>query len=381
MHIGVDGGCWANRRGYGRFLRELLEAVARTDRTNQYTVILDASSRANFHLNGNFRAVVVDGVDSVDKAATSEGRRSLMDLARMSRTVAREKLDLFFFSSVYSYFPLLPHVPTVLGIHDTIADRNPGFSFSSRRHELFWRAKVRFAISRAQTILTVSQYSKKCLTEVLNIPDSRVRVMYEAAASRFHPMDAGRPERPYVLYVGGISPNKNLPALIRAFHKLKARQRGLELVLVGDYENDGFKGCYRELLDLIGVLNLRNHVRFAGYIPDDELCAMYNRASLFAMPSLDEGFGLPAVEAMACGVPVVVSTGNSLAEVVGDAGLAVDPHDEQALTAAMDRVLGDERFATELSHRSLRRAATFSWDAAATRLLQVFEETRRGARK
>lgn len=380
MHIGVDGGCWTNRRGYGRFLRELLEAVARADRTNTYSVFLDESARSQFHLNGNFRPVVVEGTGSVDKAATSEGRRPVADLVRMSRAVGRVKPDLFFFSSVYSYFPLLPHVPTVLGIHDTIADRNPKFSFSSRKHELFWRAKVRLAIARSETVLTVSEYSKECLEAVLGIPQQRIRVLYEAASARFRPLALAPSERPFILYVGGISPNKNLPTLISAFHRLDARRRGVELVLVGDYQSDGFKSCYQELQILIDTLELNRDVRFAGYVPDDELCVMYNRASLFAMPSLDEGFGLPAVEAMACGVPVVVSTGNSLAEIVGDAGSKVDPRDVSGLALAMDRILADRQLAADMRERSLRRAATFSWDRAAQRLLEVFEATRKGGR-
>jgi glycosyltransferase involved in cell wall biosynthesis len=284
-------------------------------------------------------------------------------------------LDLFFFSSVYSYFPLIRRVPTVLGIHDTIADRNPGFSFSSKRNELFWRWKVKFAISRADTVLTVSNYSRQCLTQFLGIPRERIRVMYEASSSRFRPVEAGAAVAPYILYVGGISPNKNLATLIRAYHALEARQRGVKLFLVGDYNSDGFKGCYTQLTELITSLHLAGDVHFLGYVPDEDLCALYNRASLFAMPSLDEGFGLPAVEAMACGIPVVVSTGNSLAEVVADAGVTIDPHDCTALTAAMDRILSDDDYASDLRRRSLRRAEYFSWDAAAQRLLEVFEET------
>ena len=378
MRIGIDGGCWSNRRGYGRFLRELLEAVARNDKQNQYTVFLDSGSYGQFHLNGNFRAVQVHTATSVEQAATSEGRRSIGDLLRMSRSVAREPLDLFFFPSVYSYFPLLRGVKTVLGIHDTIADRNPGFSFASRRQETFWRWKVKLAIAQADTILTVSEYSKRCVHELLGVPEPRISVLYEAASAHFRKLPAQTAADPYILYVGGISPNKNLAALVRAFSRLEARRRGVRLLLVGDYKSDGFKGCHAELVELIGKLKLNGEVEFAGYVPDDRLCEMYNRASLFAMPSLDEGFGLPALEAMACGAPVVVSTGNSLTEIVGDAALAVDPRDEAALAQAMDRILGDERLAANLRERSLRRAAQFSWDAASARLLQIFQDTTNG---
>jgi len=165
MHIGIDGGCWNNRRGYGRFLRELLEAVARCPAGNEYTVFLDSFAYQDFHLKEPFRPVLVQTSQAVSEAASVEGRRSLSDLFRMSRASAREPMDLFFFPSVYSYFPLLRRVPTLLGVHDTIADRNPRFAFVSRRHELFWRLKVRLALFQADVVLTVSEYSKSCLRE------------------------------------------------------------------------------------------------------------------------------------------------------------------------------------------------------------------------
>ncbi len=374
MRIGIDGGCWNNRRGYGRFLRELLEAVARIDQRNQYTVFLDSAGYRDFHLTGPFRAEEVFTSQSVSEAASSESRRSVFDLLRMSRAVAAHELDLFFFPSVYSYFPLLRRVPTILGIHDTIADRNPQFAFGSWRQELFWRGKVCLAIDQSNMILTVSEYSKRCVREVFHVPSSSVRVLYEAASPIFRKLDLEAPTERYALYVGGISPNKNLQTLIRAFAKLRARQSGVKLMLVGDYQSDGFKGCYRDLKSLTAALGVDAEVVFTGYVPDDELCRLYNQASLFVMPSFDEGFGLPALEAMACGAPVVVSSGNSLEEVVADAGLHVDPRDEAGLTAAMERLLENPVLSEQFAQRALTRAAEFSWDAAARRMLEIFRD-------
>ena len=118
---------------------------------------------------------------------------------------------------------------------------------------------------------------------------------------------------------------------------------------------------------------------FTGFVPDEELCRLYNTCTVFVMPSLDEGFGLPAIEAMACGRPVIVSSGNSLEEVVGDAGLIVDPHDREALAAAMDRVFFGEDLRRSLGERAIRRAGEFSWETAAQRLLAIFEQTRERA--
>lgn len=376
MHIGIDGGCWSNRRGYGRFLRELLEALAATDTKNEYSVFLDPAAYESFHLRGRFRPVLVSTSETVNGAARSDGHRPLADMLRMSYAVARMPLDVFFFSSVFCYFPLLRPLPTILGVHDTIADKNPQFSFASRRQHLFWKAKVKLALAQADTVLTVSEYSKQCIQRVLGIAPQRIRVLYEAASPCFRRVPAEPSNDPFFLYVGGISPNKNLTTLIRAFYGLKSAARRAQLILVGDYQSDGFKSCYAELRDLVKQLGLEQKVRFAGYVPDQELISMYNQACAFVMPSFDEGFGLPAVEAMACGAPVIVSSGNSLAEVTGDAGLLVDPHDQAGLTAAMERVLTDSDFAGTLSRKSLARAAQFSWTNAAGRLLDVFEETR-----
>lgn len=373
MHIGIDGACWANRRGYGRFLRELLEALAAVDRDNRYTIFFDSGSYRDFHLGKRFHPVIVPTSEAVGEAASVSGRRSFGDLLRMSRAVRRERLDLFFFPSVYSYFPLLSRTPMVVGVHDTIAERNPRFAFSSKKHELFWRWKVKLALAQASTVLTVSEYSRRSIIDGLKVAPSRIRVLTEAASARFAKTVGGEQRGEYILYAGGISPNKNLSTLVRAYARL--RPRGVKLVLAGDYESDGFKSCYGELCGLTAELGVAGEVVFPGFVSDQELCELYSSAKVFVMPSFDEGFGLPAVEAMACGAPVIVAKGHALEEVVGTAGLLVDPNDEAGLAGAIGSVLGDEALRADMADRSLRRAAEFSWPKAARQLLTIFEET------
>jgi alpha-1,3-rhamnosyl/mannosyltransferase len=375
MRVGIDGGCWSNQRGYGRFLRGVMKALGEVGSSHRYTVYLDSSSYSLFDLKAPFEARRVATSQGVAQSATADSHRSLRDLLRMSLAV-REPLDLFFFPSVYSFFPLLRRIPVIVGIHDTIADRNPQFSFSSQKQRWLWRAKVRLALAQADTILTVSHYSKRSIAEWFHVPAGRIAVVQEAASPQFYVRDFEPPPRPFALYAGGISPNKNLALLIRAFSRSDARARGAQLVLAGDCASDRFKGNYAELKALVAELDVVRQVVFTGFVPDEELCRLYNTCTVFVMPSLDEGFGLPAIEAMSCGRPVIVSSGNSLEELVGDAGLTVDPHNVEELAAAIDRIFSCEDLRRCLAERAIQRASEFSWETAARQLLEVFEQTR-----
>ncbi len=365
MRIGVDGGTWSNRRGYGRFLRELLSALSEIDRQNDYLLFLDSAADPAGPWPARVEPRFVPTKTPVAEAARADGRRSLPDLARMSFAVARERLDVFFFPTVYSYFPLLRPVRTVVGVHDTIAENHPALAFASPRNERFWRWKVRAALWQADLCLTVSQHSKRSIQRVYGLPSHRIAVVPEAPAGIFTP-GAG-PREEFLLYVGGISPTKNLETLLRAF----AASGATRLVLVGDYQDDRFRTCHTELAALAEQLGVSDRVQFAGYVPDPELAELYRRARLFVMPSWDEGFGLPAIEAMACGAPVLVSRGHALEELVGDAGLLADPHSPDDFRRQIDRALADDALQTDLSQRGSTRAAGFSWRQTAEGVLRA----------
>lgn len=372
MRIGIDGGCWNVKRGYGRFLRELLYAVSDLGSDHEFYVFLDEAGFREFSLGAPFHAVRVAASDTVSSAGAAS-RRSIGNLLAMSLAVRKEKVDVFFFPSVYSWFPLLERTPVLLGIHDTIADKNPAFSFETAWQARMWKWKCKLAVWQATQVLTVSSYSKRCIEAQYGLPGSRIHWVHEAASKVFRQVPVAEAKSRFVLYVGGISPNKNLEGLIRAYSQLRARAGGLRLVLVGDYKGDSFMSDYERLRKLAGSLDLGEEVQFAGFVPDEALNQLYNQAALFAMPSFDEGFGLPALEAMACGAPVVVSSGNSLEEIVGGAGPCVDPLDIGALAQAMDRILLDEEFAQECRSRSLERAREFSWERCARSVVGLIE--------
>ena len=377
MRIGIDGGSWTNRRGYGRFLQEIAKGLSENGESHEYVMFLDAAGAECFTPLPGFQTRVVALHEPIGTAASNDGNRSMLDLARMGRAVAKERLEVFLFPTVYSYFPLWTNIPNVVGIHDTIADRNPAFAFAGKRQEYFWKAKVRMAIWRASLVLTVSAYSGQCLESVYQVPSEKIRIVHEAASSRFCPPPDQTQREEYILYVGGISPNKNLATLIQAFGDSAARKKGWRLLLAGDVSDDGFRGCYNELVCLVSERSLDKSVEFLGYIPDGRLVDLYQRAGLFVLPSFDEGFGLPAVEAMACGTPVIASSGNAVAEVVGSAGICVSATDTEAFTKQIDRLAAEPELRARMSEQGVRRAERFTWKQAASDLLQVLQEARK----
>jgi glycosyltransferase involved in cell wall biosynthesis len=391
MRIGVDATCWSNRRGYGRFARALLNATLALDKSNEYVFFLDAPSD-EFPLPAGVEVVRVATEVPTIRAAAANGSRSLGDMWAVSRAISRRKFDLFFFPSVYSYVPLLGSVPELVTIHDVIPERFPELVFPTLRSKLFWRAKVALACRRAHLVLTVSEYSRRCLEETLRIPAKKLRVVHEAgdpAFQRVADLDTaaviaqlGVPAGARLLvYVGGFSPHKNLVSLIGWFEAIAKRAAfsDVRLVLVGDYQTDPFFSCYPELQKLIAERQLKGRAIFPGYMRDESLRALFHAATALVLPSMCEGFGLPAVEAAACGTPVIVTTASPLPELLGEGAIAVSPQDHAGWIEAMARVLSDERLRQRMSAAGLAATAKLSWENSARQLLGVFREVQRVA--
>ncbi len=403
LHIGVDGNCWANRRGYGRYTRELLTTLLAVDRRNQYSFFLDAATAAQCDdLPAAAQQVVARTQQSAVEAASATGSRSLRDLWAMRGAVAQQAagLDLFYFTSVYTYFPVPPRVPVLVTIHDTIPERFPHLTFSSPRTRLMWTLKTRYAVRQATAagrpgaIATVSETAKRAIVAHFGVAADRVVVIPDAVGCGFGPLPAEAVSKEvlrqygitgggrFILYVGGLSPHKNLPALLEAFAALVAEGAwpDVQLVLVGDYTGDSFLSGYDALRRAAAAPALQGRVRFTGFVPDEDLVHIYNAAVALVLPSFDEGFGLPAVEAMACGTPVIASCAGALPEVVGEAGLSFDPHSPRELRACLEEVLTNDSTRLALRERGLRRASEFSWEKSATIALSVFDALKREGR-
>jgi glycosyltransferase involved in cell wall biosynthesis len=388
MRIGVDACCWSNRRGFGRFTRELLDAVVANDKKNEYVFFVDQHTAQHDGMPTAVKTVVAQTQVSSMEAASAEGRRSLRDLWALSHQVLKHNVDLFFFPAVYSYFPIFNRTKIIVTVHDVIADHHPELIFPNKKLQLFWKMKQNLAVRQAHLILTVSDYSKKQIIEYFGVAPSRVKVITEAARPVFSVLDSSAAmdavlhrfgldgETRFLLYVGGISPHKNLKTLVSAYHQLISEDRfaDVKLVLVGDYQNDSFYTDYPALKMHVDQLDLQDKVVFTGYIEDQDLAYLYNSASMLVFPSLEEGFGLPAIEAMACGTPVAASNRGSLPEVIGEAGRFFDPVTPGAIADVLRQVLGDKQLREEMGKKGLIRAKQFMWDRAAKEAVQIFED-------
>ena len=391
MRIGIDGGCLANRRGFGRFARQTIDALAQADSPHEFLVFVDRPSADAVTLPESFRRVVVAVGEAPSVAASSTGRRSITDLLAMGRAVSRANLDLIYFPATYSFFPVWGVPRVVVTMHDTLALARPELVFPSRAGRFAWALKEHAAVRLADRIVTVSESARRDLLAWFRLPEDRVRVVGEGPAAVFGP----RPEGPesaaalarhglvagakFFLYVGGLSPHKNLLRLIEGFARSRLDRDNHRLVLVGD-TGDVFHTHVPELRAAVESFGLGDRVVFTGFVPDDDLVFLYNRAEALVQPSLMEGFGLPAVEAMACGAAVASSTAGSLPEVVGDAGVYFDPTDVEAIAATLRALADQPGLRRELRDQARLRAGRYTWASAARTLLDCFDELDPGRR-
>lgn len=375
MRIGIDYTAAARQGGgIGRYTRELVAALLQLESAHRYVVFAAAGGLGDW--KAGLRALSIPGPAPRFRALplSDEWAARLWHRLRLPIPVevVTGPLDLFY-SPDFVLPPTMPRVRTLLTVHDLSFLRCPeAFTPSLRRY--LERAVPR-SVARADRVLADSQATRADLIALLGATPDKVEVLYSGVDARFGPVaEPGERERlqarygiggrPYILSVGTLQPRKNYGRLIRAFGWLPAQE--VILVIAG-----GRGWLYDDVL--AEAKRLGERVRVLGFVADADLPALYRGAALFVFPSLYEGFGLPVLEAMACGVPVVCSNASSLPEVAGDAALLVDPLDVDALEGAMARALEDQRLRQEMIARGRTQAARFTWEQAARQLAAAFD--------
>ncbi len=387
QRVAVDATCWQNNRGYGRHARNLLSALMRIDTDNRYWFFVDSTEMLDL-IPSNVEAILVNTSRPTAQAASSDGRRSISDMLRMSRAISQPGFDLVLFPTVYSYVPVFSRAHKMVFIHDVIAEKFPELTLPSPSARLAWKLKVKTALYQAGTIVTVSEFSKLGIVEVFKVMSQNVKVVGEAPSPIFKRLKEPRAIVPspewtrggarQIVYVGGFGPHKNLIRLLEVFARLALRTdfSDISLILVGEYESEVFHSEYSELRQKIASLGIEARVVFTGYLPDEALVVLLNQAHVLVLPSLLEGYGLPAVEAAACGCPVVATKSSPLPELLGEAALYFDPYNSNELEEALTRVLASESLRQTMSLAGLMAAEKLTWDHAALALKELIGSAR-----
>ena len=357
--------------GIGTYIRNLLRHLARLDHQNDYVVLCREEDCAfAAELGENFRPIAERSLPY-----------SIREQLAVPLDLRREKADLF--HAPHYVLPPLTPCRSVVTIHDCIHLRFPQY-LPSRLGYAYARSSLWVAAHRSARILTVSEASKRDILEYFDVPESKITVIHNAIDERFSEEPAAdevmRVRERYqlndrfILYAGNIKPHKNLERVIEAFHMIRRGElEHVKLLIIGD-EISKYAGLRRT----VHRYKLHKHVRFFGFVPDATLAILYRLASVFVFPSLYEGFGLPPLEAMASGTPVITSNISSLPEVVGDAAMLIDPYQPDAIAGAMRRVMLDERLRDDMRERGLARAREFSWDRSVGRIKDIYDEVLAG---
>jgi Glycosyltransferase len=368
LHIAIDAHSVGTRLGGNEtYATNLIEALAEVDSVNRYTLYV--TRREAVERFGN-------RWPNVRVRLTLPHTPLVRIPLTLSVELRRRPVDILHVQ--YTSPPFTP-CPVVNTIHDLSFEHLP--ETFKRRSWRQMRLTIRRSAQSAAHIITDSEYSRNDILTTYSLPPDRVTATPLAASSRFRPVgDSSELERvrkkygisgDYILTVGSIQPRKNMPRLIRAYAQL-CREAKLEsipkLIVAGKRA-----WLFDDTLDAAENSAVRDQILFVGYVPEEDLPALYTAAKCFVYPSYFEGFGIPTLEAMRCGTPTITSDRTCFPEIIGDAGLMVDPFDERAILEVLVRVLGDEKLRKELSEKGTKRASLYDWKETARQTLKVYD--------
>ncbi|GHO87288.1 glycosyltransferase family 4 protein [Dictyobacter formicarum] len=363
--------------GIGVYVRNLVAAMLAQDEDNFYTLLTSgrASSERPFPIAENVRGRNLHIPDRYLNILWYRLR------APLPATLFSGPTDIYH-GPDFVLPPLGKRVRKVVTIHDLAFLEHPEYAVPSLAEYL--RKVVPQAVASADVVATVSQEVSRTLIEHFQTPREKLVVIPNGVQPYFRritdPVILGATrhkfqlEQPFVLAVGTQEPRKNHQGIVKAFYQAQQEKDGPPLLVIAG----GTGWLYEETQQLVRDLQLENKVRFLGRVTEHELITLYSMAELFVFPSFFEGFGIPPLEAMACGAPVITSNTSSLPEVVGDAALQVDPHNIDELSHAMLRLLQDEQLRTDLRQRGYQRVQLYTWQQSAQKMLQVYERLHSG---
>jgi glycosyltransferase involved in cell wall biosynthesis len=373
MRIGIDIRILErNKAGFERYLRHLLENLAKIDEKNEYVLYSDHHiDKEYFDLGNNFSIKVIEKF----------GHSQVWTNFSLPREVEKDELDVFHFpaSSVW----IKKAKRTVVTLHDISPVLLPELQMASKKMILYFRFLFWLIKNKADIIITVSHNSREDLLKYLKLSKDKVRVIYPGVEPYFRILDSVKVDdirqkfnikKDFILFVGAFQKRKNLPRIIRAYEKfVNESNLDYDFVIVGWSKRA--VGCsFYTSEELLKILKLKDKIHFVGQVSDNDLVSLYNAARLFLFATFYEAFGFPLLEAMACGTPVITSNNSSGPEIVGDAGILVNPYNTDEIAEAMIDVLTDKKLYDSLVEKGLERAREFSWENTACQTLKVYKK-------
>lgn len=373
MRIGIDATALPPQPvGAGNYIIQLIRSLSSLKVDDEFVIFAQQRGPALISLpeSNSFEWIILED--------RNPGSRLIWEQTLFPQMIRKSGVDLL--HSLHYTRPARLACASVVTFHDMTFFLFP--ELHTRAKRLFFPLALRASARQADALTAVSESTRQDAIRVLGISPEKITAIPLGVDPAFRPINDAEikrviaekydlPEK-FILYVGLLEPRKNLPVLIRAYKRLIDGGEIYKLVLVGR-----FGWMYEELLKQINNLDLEGMVHFTGYVSQEDLPLVYNLSSLFVYPTLYEGFGLPALEAMACGVPVITTDVSSLPEIVGEAGILVPVNDLEALHGAMIAVLGDENLRRKMITKGIQRAAKFTWEQTAKLTFQVYQQVMR----
>lgn len=352
------------RAGIHQYIAQVIRHLPRLDDRTQYTIYTQDETSIGKRV----------GTRVVSSSWPTDQRlfRILWEQSAWPYLAAREKFDLL--HSMAFVTPILTNIPTIVTVYDLSFIHYPEkFPLLQR---LYLQTQTARSVNQAQRVITISEATRQDLCQYFDMPIEKSHVVFPGVDSHFRPIpeetvDAFRKKnnlrRPFLLHVGTLQPRKNIPILLQALAALK--KPDVDLILAG-----GKGWFYDEIFSQVQELGLNNRVHFTGYVRDEELPFWYNAAKVLVFPSVYEGFGMPIIEAMACGTPVIAARSSSIPEAGGEAALYFDPHDVEMLTHQLANLFEDENLQIEMRQSGFAQARKFSWDYAGSETSRIYAQ-------